>query len=287
MKYTDNELQAAIDAALIEIKKEVSGSAFAACPKNYPVAWSKESPARLALAKAFLARFIAAARGESVGINGLTEAEEANTAPSTFEAHGKVWTRHIPGDPIPCDREAIIEIIDTQGNIAQSDGVRYRPRRARSNVWKHTKGWRYADESDNTDWKTRAEKAESELSGLLEAANEESRKEHVKYAQLANKLEAAQAELAALKSYQLGIIRPLADAGPVPDGCVRVTAFNRPEDDYWAIGDLDSEQDTHFADIRLPVTETPAPTINDQPKQQVPLGPEEKLQAIKDILESK
>lgn len=55
MKHTDNELQAAIDAAMIEIGKQVSGPAFAACPKAFSFDWPAEATARLALAKAFLA----------------------------------------------------------------------------------------------------------------------------------------------------------------------------------------------------------------------------------------
>lgn len=29
--------------------------------------------------------------------------------PETFEAHGKTWTRHEKGDPMPCDGEALVE----------------------------------------------------------------------------------------------------------------------------------------------------------------------------------
>lgn len=39
------------------------------------------------------ARLIAAARGQG----------EAVSQPATFEAHGQTWTRHTPGDPMPCD----------------------------------------------------------------------------------------------------------------------------------------------------------------------------------------
>lgn len=31
--------------------------------------------------------------------------------PSTFEAHGKTWTRHKPGDPMPCDGEALVDTL--------------------------------------------------------------------------------------------------------------------------------------------------------------------------------
>lgn len=198
MKHDDKTLQAAIDAAMLEIKTGTQHKSLDTYVSNY---WHKESPARLALAKSFLAHLpeaqpiLATARGEAVGINGLTEAEEAKTA-----------------------------------SVAGLSKL------------------------GNTGWKTRAEKAE--------------------------------VELATLKSSQLSILRPLAEAGPVPDGCVRVIGNNKSNSE-WTLATWEDEYDTHFADIRLPVTETPAQTVNEQPRQQVPLGPEQKLQAIKNILESK
>lgn len=122
MKHNDTTLQAAIDAAMLEIGKQVSGKNFAACPKYYRSAWPEEADDRLDLAKAFLAKL-------------------------------------------------------------------------------------------------------------------------------------PEAELAALKSSTIGILRPLSEAGPVPDGCVRVTGFY--EDGYgWFVSpDVSETRDTHFADIRLPVAE--------------------------------
>ena len=31
--------------------------------------------------------------------------------PATFEAHGKVWTRHTPGDPIPCEGKTLVQVM--------------------------------------------------------------------------------------------------------------------------------------------------------------------------------
>jgi len=31
--------------------------------------------------------------------------------PETFEAHGKTWTPHTPGDPMPCEPGLSVEVI--------------------------------------------------------------------------------------------------------------------------------------------------------------------------------
>jgi len=65
---------------------------------------------------------------------------------STFTAHGKEWTRHMPGDPMPCDGEARICILDNNGNPSNERGDLYFPRTASINVWDRTSAWCYADE---------------------------------------------------------------------------------------------------------------------------------------------
>ena len=65
--------------------------------------------------------------------------------PETFEAHGKTWTRHTPGDPMPCDENHWIETINKSGGIM---GQCY----AKQWDWKavnHVIGWRYAGEPES------------------------------------------------------------------------------------------------------------------------------------------
>jgi uncharacterized protein YodC (DUF2158 family) len=50
----------------------------------------------------------------------------------------------------------------------------------------------------------------------------------------------------------LSQLRPLSEAGEVPEGCVRVTGAM---EEKWHLGSEPFRQDTHFADIRLPATE--------------------------------
>ena len=82
----------------------------------------------------------------------------------------------------------------------------------------------------------RAEKAEVELARVREACDRMSKQEVLSISQL----------------------RPLAEAGPVPEGCVRVRAWE--DINRWIYGGEEWDGDTHFADIRLPVpAEKPDP----------------------------
>lgn len=65
----------------------------------------------------------------------------------TFEAHGHFWTRHTPGDPMPCDGEATVEVLlkeEMHGGYTEETQL------AREWCWEDTGdssviGWRYAD----------------------------------------------------------------------------------------------------------------------------------------------
>jgi uncharacterized protein YodC (DUF2158 family) len=54
----------------------------------------------------------------------------------------------------------------------------------------------------------------------------------------------------------LSQLRPLSEAGEVPEGCVRVTGYLN--DGQWYAGTTHYTDDTHFADIRLPEAQPPA-----------------------------
>ena len=66
----------------------------------------------------------------------------------TFEAHGKTWTRHTPGDPMPCDGGRMIYVLTS--NAGESPGpykaFTYAWTVDESRWWRETIGWRYADE---------------------------------------------------------------------------------------------------------------------------------------------
>lgn len=59
---------------------------------------------------------------------------------TTFEAHGHTWTRHTPGDPMPCDGDRVVVLLFQSGRQSVA---------APASVWAwgdtfHDKGWRFA-----------------------------------------------------------------------------------------------------------------------------------------------
>ena len=68
--------------------------------------------------------------------------------PEIFESHGKTWTRHTLGDPMPCDGGRMIYVLTS--NAGESPGpykaFTYAWTVDESRWWGETIGWRYADE---------------------------------------------------------------------------------------------------------------------------------------------
>lgn len=74
------------------------------------------------------------------------------STPTTFEAHGQIWTKHTPGDPMPCDGEAKVEYLSYgeqelgepfEPNISTAYNIRW----GDHNVMPRSQqvvGWRYA-----------------------------------------------------------------------------------------------------------------------------------------------
>jgi len=63
----------------------------------------------------------------------------------TFEAHGKTWTKHTPGDAMPCAREAIIQCLFADGNVWYADAPAQQFRWSKLDSIADIIGWRYAD----------------------------------------------------------------------------------------------------------------------------------------------
>ena len=133
-EYTDAQIQSAIDAAF---PAGARPEGFNLDNRPSSVDWKLEAPNRLAIARAFLAAL---------------PKPEAKAKPATFEAHGKTWTRHTPGDPMPCDGEAMVQVIlqcELDGLYEYEAGTI----RAKAYDWGVDTneiysiiGWRYADE---------------------------------------------------------------------------------------------------------------------------------------------
>lgn len=169
--YTNEQLQEAIDGACKDTQAAHPEAEYmlALNPYLLQTSWEEEKTARLTLAKAFLEKLEADpyaelkkahAEGKTIQTKAYGKWHDETferckiedyslnflrikPEPDTFEAHGKTWTRHIPGDPMPCDGEVKIYCI---GNMK---GVTHEAYPA--NWWNWSKqscviGWRYADE---------------------------------------------------------------------------------------------------------------------------------------------
>jgi uncharacterized protein YodC (DUF2158 family) len=66
--------------------------------------------------------------------------------PATFEAHGKTWTRHTPGDPRPCEDNREIEILTKDGSLLCGNSYDFGYWGDSGFEEAHIIGWRYADE---------------------------------------------------------------------------------------------------------------------------------------------
>ena len=66
--------------------------------------------------------------------------------PETFEAHGKVWTRHTPGDPMPCDGDRMVYILTSKAGESELayEAFSYDWTITNSSWWGEIIGWRYA-----------------------------------------------------------------------------------------------------------------------------------------------
>jgi hypothetical protein len=78
----------------------------------------------------------------SIGVNFFDYA-----VPDTFEAHGKIWTRHTPGDPRPETNGKPVEAIDRSDKYYSYSSIRA-PSAAywEADYMNPFIGWRYADE---------------------------------------------------------------------------------------------------------------------------------------------
>lgn len=63
---------------------------------------------------------------------------------------------------------------------------------------------------------------------------------------------------------QLSILRPIAEAGEVPDGCVRVHGYYHNAESRWTLTTWRHSRDTFCADIRLPAERRPEPQAKEE-----------------------
>lgn len=93
----------------------------------------------------------AAIEGETFQVSGNVgngpSAQPVKSEPETFDAHGKTWTRHTPGDPMPCGKDSIVTVLYDPDEEFIGSGCP-----AHCFNWLNTSGmtpiigWRYADQ---------------------------------------------------------------------------------------------------------------------------------------------
>lgn len=98
------------------------------------------------------------------------------------------------------------------------------------------------------DMKVRAEKAEVELAAAKESIESQTRVYRKDTEFLEKKLHEA------IIKPSLSQLRPLAEAGPVPEGCLRFYTYKKDEE-WTTATKYRAMQDTHYIDTRLPESE--------------------------------
>lgn len=227
-RYTTEQIQAAIDAACEDTSVPTNIQCLDL--RSHQINWNRETPARLHLAEKLLTL--------------LPEPEP----PTPKEIPWIPW--HGGECPLKDEDVEEIEVKFRNTNIAasktiQPSGLRWQHVALPADIiaYRVTK-WR--EGFGPVDWKARAEKAEAELVSLRAG------------------FDRAKESIAEARQKSLSTLRPIAEAVPVPDGCVRVAGFEH--DHKWLIDSKGIHaRDTHFADIRLPESkvEAPAEVIHD------------------------
>lgn len=221
-EYIDKQLQAAVDGACDKLAQSSRVYLNALDLDNTTESWPEEAPARLDLIKVALAA--------------LPEPEPPTVDGKTPEDVMQSVYYSTPADKYPF-RKAASAVLAAFGKQSQA-----------------------AEEAN-----ARAEKAEAELARIIEAAHEagwngvENPKDlaqFIKY--LAEEVGNRQAALLAActsvdeqEVLSLSQLRPLAEAGEVPEGCVRYYTYKK--DGEWTTATKHrAMQDTHYIDTRLP-----------------------------------
>jgi len=75
----------------------------------------------------------------------MTDKMPTKPAQKTFEAHGKTWNVHVPGDPMPCDGNALVFITSDNPDVL-SHAMPARAWHWGTKTEAKITGWRYADE---------------------------------------------------------------------------------------------------------------------------------------------
>lgn len=284
--HTDEQIQAVADSAFEQLHKDfpnLYGSlALRADTPRADNRWKEEAPARLALARGLLARLIAAAR-------------EGQPASQPAEIPWTEWH----GGECPLKDEEVAE-----WERKYRTGKTHTGSKPSNFCWTHDTGasdiiayrvtkWRGGFGPAVVDWKAKYEEAEAELARIVAAAHEagwngvENSKDLAQFIKdqeaalekwsnyihledhdriVKGVQDRAKASIAEARQEGLSTLRPIAEAGEVPAGCVRWFTKHGPAAEIIA---NTGGPDTHFADILLPEDKA----LADEPKPAEPVKP--------------
>ena len=76
----------------------------------------------------------------------FTESEPAPEVAETFEMFGKTWTRHVPGDPMPCEPRRYVQCLFENGH---KSGITANWTDDSKVAGYGIIGWRYAERSES------------------------------------------------------------------------------------------------------------------------------------------
>lgn len=291
-RFTDEQLQAAIDGAMSDLLASSLNPDGALLDVAMDDRKENEAPARLALIKAALARLIEAARS-SQSQPVCKTCEDSKMTAGWHPTHNDPDNAGMHPEAEPCpDCQPAALIAEHTLLTADQWAKRWQAEAdARNAQFKELQEWKARAEKAETDalgycqnaafWRTEKTKAEADLARIIAAATSAGwvRIEHGDIAKWINDLDAtlekwstyvhpedhdrivkdvqdrAKAAIAEARQEAFPRLRPLAEAGPVPEGAVRYY-FHKEKGVEWCNGTQRKyTSDTHFIDIHPPSEE--------------------------------
>lgn len=230
--YTKEQMQTAIDAAYPVGHKDYD---YLLDSDSSGLEWESEAPYRLAIMQAALA---ALPEPEPPTVDGKTPGQVA------WDAGNEVQRRKFPNEPVMSweEGEELHEQLEAAASaVLAAFGNQSQP----------------AEKAD-ADLKNAHQTAENYHKQAL--ASEDRATANLR------KLEKVEAELARVREMydakvieesesvkpQLSQLRPIAEAGPVPEGCVRVYGYYHALEERWLLTMWRDSRHSHFADIQIP-----------------------------------
>jgi hypothetical protein len=186
--------------------------------------------------------------------------------PPTFEHDGKTWNSHVPGDPCPVDKSTVVQVFTSglgASSRARAEYFGWRTQELDKVRWGVIIGYRTPDEPVNETAKLRERIAEleeqlatweTEIGAVMPPDfkdwHQNAKSEHPIVAR--SVIESLSKRESQAWDHLTSALtpRPIAEAGPVKGGFVRLYGADCRL--RWVFDTTKEDTDTHFIDIRLP-----------------------------------